>query len=355
MARKLHRGGMTSCRPFVALLLASAVLACSREAAPDEDGSALENGVIRIADTEASPDNLSVLGDSLYFTTTYGYATQEYAEYNHDIWVKGPTGRAKRLYKNVYGASWGQVATSRGIYELNEGFASLMLYPLAGGGDGTTILHATYGDDDYPEVGLVAFDADDDGIVVALRSSNDEAAKHKLVAMDSDGTHQRTLGTFAGYPTEVRVSGNRGYVATRAGTVYSALRSGSGSLAQIVKATEAVEALRVSDEGVYFGTRSALYKAGATADQSDKLVDGHVTDIELAHGVVTVAVWEKGVVAVDPVTKKSTTIFSSKKRPGDLFYGNGRLAIADHSMKSCHNDDEGHVCTWDGGVYLLDY
>src|SRR5882672_8700109 len=79
---------------------------------PDnQDEQDLTNGVTRLASQLQDPGNLTTLGDNVYFTTTYGYATQEEAAYHHDIWVKAKDGKAKRLYKGLYGATWGLAAT----------------------------------------------------------------------------------------------------------------------------------------------------------------------------------------------------------------------------------------------------
>src|SRR3990172_2689967 len=102
--------------------------ACASESSAPADEAAEEElvaGVTKLASKLQDPDSLTSFGDNVYFSTTYGYATQEFAQYNHDIWIKPKDGRAKRLYKNLYGATWGMVATKNGIYEINEGYASV--------------------------------------------------------------------------------------------------------------------------------------------------------------------------------------------------------------------------------------
>src|SRR5205085_2655955 len=109
----------------------------------------------------ASPDDLVVSGDKLYFATTWGFATQEEAEYHHDIWVKPLTSaRAKKLYKGLYGGSWGLVATKKYLYELNEGFASVERLAIDGSDTdgGKSIFHAITGSDSEPEVDVGAMD-----------------------------------------------------------------------------------------------------------------------------------------------------------------------------------------------------
>ncbi len=139
-------------------VVAAGTMACSNDAsdpgidnsppADDQSEEEIVTGVTKLATKLQDPDSLTSFGESVYFATTYGYATQQEAQYNHDIWVKKGNDRAKRLYKGLYGATWGMVATKNGIYEINEGYASVMRYALDGSTrDGESILHQSY---DYP-------------------------------------------------------------------------------------------------------------------------------------------------------------------------------------------------------------
>ena len=172
-------------------------LSPASEPADAQDEQDLTGGVTQLASKLQDPRGLSTFGPSVFFTTTYGYATQAEASYNHDVWIKTGSARAKRLYKGLYGATSGMVATKNGLYEMNEGYASLTQLPLDGSNaDGKTILHVTFDDpgDEVPGTGVRAFDADDDGLVVALRTEYDPAKVGDIVTLGPDGQNQKKIG-----------------------------------------------------------------------------------------------------------------------------------------------------------------
>src|SRR5688572_7814779 len=100
-------------------LVAISAMACSNETSSDpgiddappadeQQEQEVASGVTKLATKLQDPDSLTSYGDSIYFATTYGFATQQFAEYEHDIWVKTGSNRAKRLYKGLRGATWAQ-------------------------------------------------------------------------------------------------------------------------------------------------------------------------------------------------------------------------------------------------------
>jgi len=252
-------------------LVAASTVACSTsdsgspasEDAPPADDQAEEeviSGVTKLASKLQDPDSLTAVGDNVYFSTTYGYATQQEASYEHDIWVKSKDGRAKRLYKGLYGATWDMAATKNGIYEINEGYASVMRYPLDGSNkEGESLVHAIYGNDEMPEVGIRRLAADDGGFVVALRTSDDDTKPGPVVASSPTGRNEKKLGEIAGGASALRIAGAKVYVGTRTGDVLVAARDGSGSLTKVASGAGAVASIAIAGDDVFFGTDKGLF------------------------------------------------------------------------------------------------
>src|SRR5687768_14975623 len=197
------------------LILMLLLTACAADAAPASDDSApadeqaeqeVQAGVTKLASKLQDPDSLTSHGDNIYFVTTYGYATQEFASYEHDIWVKAGTARAKRLYRGIYGAAWGLLATKNGIYEINEGVSSVVRRPLDGSNkEGESIYHSVYGHDDEPQVGIRQLAGDDDGIVLALRTSDDDSKPGAIITLTPAGKNEKKLGEIAGGASALRL------------------------------------------------------------------------------------------------------------------------------------------------------
>ena len=170
--------------------------------ADEQDEQEVQSGVTKLASKLQDPDSLTSYGDSIYFVTTYGYATQEEAQYNHDIWVKTGSGRAKRLYKGLYGAAWGLAATKNGVYGINEGYSSLVRYPLDGSNkEGENLYHHIYGHEEMPEVGIRNLVADDDGVVISLKDEDDDTTPGAIVALTPAGKNEKKLGQVPGGAT----------------------------------------------------------------------------------------------------------------------------------------------------------
>lgn len=353
---------------FSCLALAS-TMACSTESssdpgidnAPPADEQAEEevvSGVTKLASKLQDPDSLSSFGDSIYFATTYGYATQQFAQYNHDIWVKTGSGRAKRLYKGLYGASWAQVATKNGIYEINEGYASVMRYPLDGSNkEGESIIHNSYDypGDESPEVGIRALAADDDGVVVALRSSPDDAKPGDITALTPTGKNPKKLGATAGGASALRLAAGKVFIGARNGDVYVANRDGSGSMTKVASGEGTVGSIAVAGEDVFFSTDKGLFVKRKGAAPAQKLVaEEGIGELAVVRDQLLFAQWKKGVQAM-PLAGGASKMVLKTGSPSSVLDANGFVWVTDKSYGRCTQTDEGQACAFDGTAFRVKF
>lgn len=326
--------------------------------APPPDDQAEEevvSGLTKIGSKLQDPDSLASFGDNVYFTTTYGFATQEFAEYHHDIWVKSGSARAKRLYKNLYGATWGMTATKNGIYEINEGYASVMRYPLDGSKpEGEGLFHAIYGQEEMPNVGIVALRADDDGFVVAVRTDDDESKPGPILAFTPAGKNEIKLGNVNGGATALKLDGGKVYVGTRAGDVLVAARDGSGSLSKIASGSGAVSSIAVAGDDVFFGTDKGLFvKRKGVAAPAQLLPEG-AGDLLVVRDQLLFGQWKKGVSAM-PLAGGAAKVVLKTGAPSSLLAQGGFVYVTDKSYGRCTQTDEGQACAFDGSAFRLKF
>jgi hypothetical protein len=348
------------------LSLGSASVACSSgdasgpasaDAAPPDDQAEQEvvSGVTRLATKLQDPDALTAFGDSVYFSTTYGYATQQEASYNHDIWVKSKDGRAKRLYKGLYGATWDMAATKNGIYEINEGYASVIRYPLDGSNkEGESLVHAIYGSDEMPEVGIRRLVADDDGFVVAQRTSDDDTKPGPIVAYSPAGKSDKKLGEVPGGASALRLSGAKVYVGTRTGDVLVAARDGSGSLTKVASGAGAVASIAVAGDDVFFGTDKGLFvKRKGIAAPVQLLAEG-AGELTVVRDQLVFAQYKTGVSSI-PLAGGATRLVLKTGAPSSVLALPGFLFVTDKSYGKCTQTDEGQACAFDGSAFRVKY
>lgn len=347
-------------------LVAASTAACSNsdsgspaseDAAPADDQAEEEviSGVTKLASKLQDPDSLTAVGDNVYFSTTYGYATQQEASYEHDIWVKSKEGRAKRLYKGLYGATWDMAATKNGIYEINEGYASVMRYPLDGSNkEGESLVHAIYGNDEMPEVGIRRLAADDDGFVVALRTSDDDTKPGPVVASSPTGKNEKKLGEVAGGATALRIAGAKVYVGTRTGDVLVAARDGSGSLTKLASGAGAVASIAVAGDDVFFGTDKGLFvKRKGIAAPVQLLAEG-AGELAVVRDQLLFAQYKKGVSSI-PLAGGATKLVLKTGAPSSVLALPGFLFVTDKSYGRCTQTDEGQACAFDGSAFRVKY
>jgi hypothetical protein len=353
----------------VGLLLsfvAASTVACSSSdsssagvdsAAPADDQAEEEviSGVTKLASKLQDPDSLTAFGDNVYFATTYGYATQEEAQYNHDIWVKSKDGRAKRLYKGLYGATWGMAATKNGIYEINEGYASVVRYPLDGSNkDGESLVHAIYGNEELPEVGIRALAADDDGFVVTIRTDDDGTKPGSIVAYSPAGKNEKRLGSVPGGATALHLEGAKVYFGTAAGDVYVAARDGSGSMSKVASGAGAVASIAVSGDDVFFGTDKGLFaKRKGVAAPVQLLAEG-AGDLAVVRDQLVFGQYKKGVSSL-PLAGGSPRLVLKTGAPSSILAQPGFLFVTDKSYGRCTQTDEGQACAFDGTAFRVKY
>jgi hypothetical protein len=348
------------------LSLVTSTVACSgsdagspaaEDAAPADDQAEEEvvSGVTKLASKLQDPDSLTAVGDNVYFSTTYGYATQQEAQYNHDIWVKAKDGRAKRLYKGLYGATWDMAATKNGIYEINEGYASVVRYPLDGSNkEGESLLHAIYGGDEMPEVGIRRLAADDDGFVVALRTSDDDTKPGPVVASSPTGKNEKKLGEVAGGATALRIDGAKVYVGTRSGDVLVAARDGSGSLTKIASGAGVVASIAVAGDDVFFGTDKGLFvKRKGIAAPVELLAEG-ASELAVVRDQLVFAQYKKGVSSL-PLAGGAAKLVLKTAAPSSVLALPGFLFVTDKSYGRCRDTDEGQACAFDGSAFRVKY
>jgi hypothetical protein len=329
--------------------------AASDAPADDQQEEELVAGVTRLASKLEDPRYLTTQGENVYFATTYGFATQEMAEYHHDVWVKSKDGRAKRLYKNLYGATWGMVATKNGLYEINEGYASVWRYPLDGSKpEGEGLVHAVFGNEEQPEVGIAKLAADDDGFVVALRTGDQPTDAGPIVAYTPAGKSEKKLGNVPGGATALTVAGSTVLVGTGAGDVLSGARDGSGSLKKIASGQGAVSSIVVAGDDTFFATATGLYVLRKGAPAAVSLLAEPVAELHVVRDALLYAQHEKGVSSV-PLAGGAPRLVFKTKTPSDVLYANGALFVTDASMGACRQTDEGQACSFDGSVFRVKY
>ena len=360
---------------LLSTVLAAASMACSNatstpdasnEPADDQpEEQDLTTGATKLASRLQSPDGLTTLGDNVYWSTTYGYATQEEAQYNHDIWIKSGSGRAKRLYKGLYGASWGQVVTKNGVYEINEGYASVIRYPLDGSKpDGESLVHAIYGNDEMPEVGVVKLAADDNGFVVGTRTADGDGSPGDITAYTPAGKSATKLGTVGGAASALVLAGDTVLVGTSAGDVLAGARSGAGSLKKIASGKGEVQAIAMSGKDTFFATKEGVYVLRDGKSAPDQLVAEGALDLLVVRDTLLYSVWGKGVSSIPLSSGAGATgvsVFKTKSPTALLFQAGasaaapGQLFVTDASLGACKDTDEGQACAWDGAVFRLKF
>jgi len=346
-------------------LVAASTVACSsgegkpsaEDSAPADDQAEEEvvSGVTKLASKLQDPDSLTSFGDNVYFATTYGYATQEFAQYNHDIWVKSKDGRAKRLYKGLYGAGWDLAATKNGIYEINEGVASVVRYPLDGSNkEGENLVHSIYGNDELPEVGVRRLVADDDGFVVALRTSDDESKPGPISAYTPAGKNEKKLGQVPGGASALKIDKGKVYVGTRTGEVLVAARDGSGALTKIASGTGAVGSIAVASDDVFFGTDKGLYvKRKGVAAPVQLLTEG-AGELAVVRDQLLFAQYKKGVSSI-PLAGGATKLVLKSGAPSSIVALPGFVFVTDKSYGRCTQTDEGQACSFDGSAFRVKF
>lgn len=311
------------------------------------------SGVTKFASKLQDPDSLTSLGDSIYFATTYGFATQEYAEYEHDIWVKTGSARAKRLYKGLHGASWAMAATKNGLYEINEAYASVMRYPIDGSKpEGEGIYHAIYGQEEMPQVGIRALVADDDGLVLGLRADDDETKAGNVVALSPAGKNEKKLGAVAGGATALTLAGGKVYVGTGAGKVYAVPRDGSAALNEIAKGEGVVSSIAVAGDDVFFATDKGLFakRKGIAAPQ--KLLAERTGSLSVVNDRLYFGQYQKGVSSL-PLAGGEPKLALKTGAPSSTLFANGFVWVTDRSYGRCRQTDEGQACAFDGAAFRL--
>lgn len=350
-------------------LVAASTMACGAESSSSDPGldnappadeqqeEEVVSGVTKLASKLQDPDSLTTFGDSIYFATTYGYATQQFAQYNHDIWVKTGSGRAKRLYKELYGATWGMVATKNGIYEINEGYASVMRYPLDGSNkEGESILHNSYDypGDEMPVVGIRALAADDDGVVVALRSSEDDSKPGDITALTPTGKNPKKLGATAGGASALHLAGGKVYVGARNGDVLVANRDGSGSLTKVASGEGVVTSIAVAGDDVFFSTDKGLFAKRKGVAAVERLSAEGAGDLAIVRDQLLFGQWKKGVNAI-PLAGGATKLVLKIDAPSSVLSANGFVWVTDKSYGRCRQTDEGQACAFDGSAFRVKF
>jgi hypothetical protein len=325
--------------------------------APPADEQAEEElvaGVTKLASKLQDPDSLTSYGENVYFSTTYGFATQEYAEYEHDIWIKPKDGRAKRLYKTLHGGTWAMAATKNGLYEINEAYASVMRYPLDGSNrEGEHLFHAVYGEDE-PNVGVVKLAADDDGFVVSVRTGYDDTSPGSVLAFSPTGKNEKKLGSAPGGATALTISGTSVYYGTNNGDVFVAPRDGSSAAKKVASGTGAVASIATAGEDTFFGTADGLFvKRKGVAAPQQLLAEG-ASDLLVVRDSLLFSQWKKGVSAI-PLAGGAPRLVLKTGSPSSLLAANGFVFVTDKSYGRCTQTDEGQACSFDGSAFRLKF
>ena len=350
---------------LLSITLAGAVACSGKDASPsaddaapadDQDEQEVVSGVTKLASKLQDPDSLTSFGDSLYFATTYGYATQQEAQYNHDIWVKTKDGKAKRLYKTLYGATWGMTATKNGIYEINEGYASIMRLELDGSSKdgGQRLYHAIYGNEEQPEVGIRVLAADDDGLVAAIRTNDDNSKPGPIVALTPAGKNEKQLGTVAGGATALKIAGAKVYVGTLTGDVLVANRDGTGALTKVASGAGAVASIAVAGDDVFFGTDKGVYvKRKGVAAPVQLLAEGGA-DLTVVRDQLLFGQYKKGVSSI-PLAGGMPRLVLKSGAPSSVLSMGAFVFVTDKSYGRCTQTDEGQACAFDGSAFKVKF
>jgi len=261
----------------------------------------------------------------------------------------------KRLYKGLYGASWGNVATKNGIYEINEGYASVIKYPLDGSKkDGDSLYHSTYGNDEQPEVGIIQLAADDDGIVLALRTSDDDSKPGGIVALSPAGKNEKKLGEIPGGATALHIEGAKVYVGTKGGEVKVAARDGSGALTKVASGDGAVSSIVISGDDVFFATDKGIFVKRKGAANPDKLLGEGAGDLSIARDQLLFGQYQKGLSAMPLAGGQARLVFKIGA-PVSTLFANNYVWLLDASLGKCHQEEEGNACPWEGAAFRIKF
>ena len=246
-------------------------------------------------------------------------------------------------------------ATKNGIYEINEAYASVMRYPLDGSNkEGEGILHASFGQDDYPEVGIRALAADDDGLVVAMRTSDDATVPGSIVALTPAGKNEKKLGAVPGGATALKIDGAKVYVGTATGDVLVAARDGSGSLTKVASGQGAVSSIAVSGDDVFFGTDKGLFvkRKGIAAPIS--LLAEAAGDLAVVRDSLLFGQWKKGVSSI-PLAGGAAKLVVKTDAPSAILSQGGFVFVTDKSYGRCTQTDEGQACAYAGSALRVKF
>jgi hypothetical protein len=346
-------------RWLILMLLLSACAAstpASDDSAPadEQDEQEVQAGVTKLASKLQDPDSLTSYGDNIYFVTTYGYATQEYAEYNHDIWVKPGSARSKRLYRGLAGAGWALLATKNGIYEINERYASVFRYPLDGSNkEGETIYHSVYDYGDEPMVGIGTMVGDDDGVVLGLRQSYDDSKPGSIVALSPAGRNEKKLGELDGGATALRLDGGKVYAGTLDGKVYVAPRDGSSSPTKLATTEGRISDIVVSGDDVFFAGEKGTWVKRKGVAQPEKLGESSYS-LVVVRDQLLFGQYQKGLMAM-PVAGGASRLVLKAESPSSTLSANDFVWVTDRAYGRCTDTDEGRACSYDGAAYRVKF
>jgi hypothetical protein len=360
---------METSRSWALLLLLSACVAgaaaCSTgdDGAPssesdapadEQDEQEVQAGVTKLASKLQDPDSLTSHGDNIYFVTTYGFVTQQFGSYEHDIWVKPGSARAKRLYKGIYGAAWGLLATKNGIYEINEGVSSVVRYPLDGSNkEGENLYHSVYGHDEEPEVGIRQLVGDDDGIVIALRTSDDESKPGSILALSPAGQNEKKLGEIDGGATALKLDAGKIYAGSGDGKIYVVPRDGSSPMQKLATTEGRISDIVVSGEDVFFSSDKGTWVKRKGVAQPEKLGDGSYSLVVIRDQLLF-GQYKKGLMAM-PVAGGASRLVLKAESPSSTLFANNFLWVTDRAYGRCSQTEEGQACAFDGAAYRVKF
>lgn len=360
---------MAKSRSLVLLLLLSACVASTAACGAGEDGASssdesapadgqeeqeVQAGVTKLASKLQDPDSLSSHGDNIYFVTTYGYVTQQFGSYEHDIWVKAGSARAKRLYRGIYGAAWALLATKNGIYEINEGVSSVKRYPLDGSSkEGESIYHSVYGHDDEPQVGIRQLVGDDDGLVLALRTSDDDSKPGSIITLSPTGKNEKKLGEVDGGASALRLDAGKVYAGTLDGKVYVVPRDGSASPTKLAQTEGRISDIVVSGDDVFFSSDKGTWVKRKGVAQPEKLGEGSYSLVVIRDQLLF-GQYKKGLMAM-PAAGGASRLVLKADSPSSTLAANGFLWVTDRAYGRCTQTDEGNACSYDGAAYRVKF
>jgi hypothetical protein len=256
---------------LAASLVAVFCAACSSAKSDDGDEPAAE-GALRtegnagkeIARGLFAPGDITEANGKIYFNDVHTFATQEESESHTNLFVYDGRNDAKQIIKGAYGAFWDLAISGSDLFVINEGYASVVKYPITGASgrdnDGTTIYHQTDGaDGEEVGSGVTRVAVLGNRLIVGLYNGD-------VVSLDKSGGDKKVVAkTRGGQIRDLHVNKDRFFAANGEGEIWTGKADGSEEAQRIAKGYRFVYSLTSNATTLFWAADDASHQGSAGA------------------------------------------------------------------------------------------